>query len=615
MGKTPENTAIIVSPAGVQTRSVLENPSYSLSDPKVIDALFDGNSGGGTSESGQAVTPKRFLSVAAVWQCVNMVARDIAKLPFDLYLRKGPRDREKANKHPVFDLVHAEPNESMCAFVFWQFVISQLKIWGNAYIFIERDLQGRPLSLLPLLADRTAPKRIGGVLFFATEVSGRIEYADAADIIHLRGIGLDCVEGMALLDAARETAGRALAAGNFASKFFRNGARAGGVLTLPEGMSKQAGDRVDADFQKKIQDPKYALKMLVLREGVKFQQLTIPPNEGQLTETREYEVKEAARFFNVPCSRLGVTGSVSYNSKAADDAAYLDSALMPDLVQISQECRRKLLTPKEKADGYYFEHNSRAMIFMDPLTQMQIAALGARIGVFNPNEIRSWWNLNARSDGLGDEYYTQLNAAGYGQQGSANNTKIGNEDPDGEDGIPADPNKPAPPPADTPATKGTEAIPASVGLNGAQITAAVEVLAQLQAKTMAGPVAVELLVAVGIERTTAEKMVSDTEAMPVPEPTPAPAPAPDAARSRFLYAIARHARHKASKPTALRQWIDTPWPQWSTEAEQAGIPAGFLEERRAELSKLWQDTDPDQLLREVDSLASLWEKLPCNAPA
>jgi HK97 family phage portal protein len=288
---------------------------------------------------------------------------------------------------------------------------------------------------LPLLADRTAPKRIGGVLFFATEVNGRIEYADAADIIHLRGIGLDCVEGMALLDAARETAGRALAAGNFASKFFRNGARAGGVLTLPEGMSKQAGDRVDADFQKKIQDPKYALKMLVLREGVKFQQLTIPPNEGQLTETREYEVKEAARFFNVPCSRLGVTGSVSYNSKAADDAAYLDSALMPDLIQIAQECRRKLLTPKEKADGYYFEHNSRAMIFMDPLTQMQIAALGSRIGVFNPNEIRSWWNLNARPDGLGDEYYTQLNAAGFGQQGSADNTKIGNADPDGEQGI------------------------------------------------------------------------------------------------------------------------------------------------------------------------------------
>jgi HK97 family phage portal protein len=428
MGKTPENTAIIVSSAGVQTRSVLENPSYSFSDPRTYDLLSD--AGGGPSESGQAVTPKKFLSVAAIWQCVNMIARDIAKLPFDLYLRKGPQDREKATDHPVFELVRNEPNSEMSAFVFWQFVISQLKIWGNAYIFIERDLKGRPLSLLPLLADRTAPKRIKGQVFFATEVGGKIEYANAADVIHLRGIGLDTVEGMALLDAARETAGRALAAGNFASKFFRNGARAGGVLTLPEGMSKQAGDRVDSDFQKKITDPKYALKMLVLRDGVKFQQLTIPPNEGQLTETREYEVKEAARFFNVPCSRLGVTGSTSYNSKAADDAAYLDSALMPDLVQISQECRRKLLTVKEKADGYYFEYNTRAMIFMDPMTQMQIGALGARIGVFNPNEIRSWWNMNARADGKGDEYFQQTNLAGYGQQGSADNTKIGNVDPD-----------------------------------------------------------------------------------------------------------------------------------------------------------------------------------------
>jgi len=428
MGKTPENTAIIVSSAGVQTRSVLENPSYSLSDPRTIDALFEGNSGGGSSESGQTVTPKKFLSVAAIWQCVSMISRDIAKLPLDLYLRKGPQDREKATDHPVFELVRNEPNEEMSAFVFWQFVVSQLKIWGNAYIFIERDTAGRPLSLLPLLSDRTAPKRIKGTLYFATEVNGKIEYADAADVIHLRGIGLDTVEGMAILDAARETAGRSLAAGNFASKFFKNGARAGGVLTLPEGMSKQAGDRLDADFQKKISDPKYALKMLVLRDGVKFQQLTIPPNEGQMTETREYEVKDAARFYGIPCSRLGVTGSVSYNSKAADDAAYLDSALMPDLFQIAQECRRKLLTAKEKADGYYFEYNSRAAIFMDPMTQMQIGALGARIGVFSPNEIRSWWNLNARADGKGDDYFQQTNLAGYGQQGSADNQKIGNVD-------------------------------------------------------------------------------------------------------------------------------------------------------------------------------------------
>jgi HK97 family phage portal protein len=429
MGKTPENNAIIVSTAGLQTRSVLENPSHSFSDPRTYELL--GDAGGGISDSGQAVTPKKFLSVAAIWQCVNMIARDIAKLPFDLFRRDGDQDRVKARDHKVFELIRNEPNAEMSAYVFWQLVVCQLKIWGNAYVFIERDNAGRPISLLPLLADRTAPKRVKGILYFVTEVGGKLEYADAADVIHLRGIGLDTVEGMAVLDAARETAGRALAAGNFASKFFRNGARVGGILTFPEGMSKQAMDRADSDFQKKIQDPKQALKTLVLRDGIKFQQLTIAPNEGQLTETREYEVKEAARFFNVPCSRLGVTGSVSYNSKSADDAAYLDSALMPDLIQISQECRRKLLTAKEKADGYYFEYNTRAIIYMDPLAQMQIAALGIRVGVMSPDEARAAMNMNKRPDGKGDEFVlqTNLSQAGYGQLGSADNTKIGNADP------------------------------------------------------------------------------------------------------------------------------------------------------------------------------------------
>jgi HK97 family phage portal protein len=418
MAKTTKSTAVVPAP---EARSVLENPAYSLNDPRTWELVFDGP----TSEAGVRVTVNKFLSLAAILQCVSLISQDVAKLPFDLFA-KSDAGRTKVTEHPVHNLIHWEPNEEQIAFDFWQLMIVHKLIWGNAYAWIERDRAGRPMSLMPLMPTMTSPIRRQGRLFYAVKTRTKTDYLEAGDVIHLKGVSLNGLEGLALLDLARDAVARAIAAGNFTSKFFKNGLKASGFMMFPNGMDKTARDRAEGDFKKRIENSENAFRVHYLPDGIKFVSNSVSPSDGQMIESREHEVREVARYFNLPPSRLGLSDSVSYNSKSEDNQNYLDSALSPHLIQIAQECRRKLLTPQEKNDDHYFEHNTKSLLMMSALQRFQIYALGIRVGVLNPNECRAAENMNAREGG--DIFLAQTNLAGYGQTGSADNQGLGISD-------------------------------------------------------------------------------------------------------------------------------------------------------------------------------------------
>jgi HK97 family phage portal protein len=493
----------------------------------------------------------------------------------------------------------------MTAFFFWQTVMVHKLMWGNAYCYLERDQLDRVISILPLLPDRTRPIRKQGVLHYETEVDGKLYLLEAKEVLHFRGLSLDAINGCGLLKYAKESAGRSLAAGNFASRFFKQGARAGGLLYVPAGMTPEATTRAAEDFNKQYTKADNNFKVFAMRDGVKFERLTIAPNEGQLNETRESEVRDFARFINIPPSKLGLSDSVSYNSKSEDNQSYLDSSLNPHLIGICQELKFKLLTEEQRRAGYYFEHNTKALTQMDNLKQMQVFNIGARIGVYSPNEIRAWQNLPKRTDGKGDEYIIANNVVTYDEKGEA---KIG---VDGTETEKTDP-KPA---EETP--KDTErAADAPVGLNGAQITAAVTVIDNLKNGNIGPTTATELLLALAIPAESVAKMVSETEKLPKDEPTQEPAPAVKVddsdegramRRRRAIFSFAHQARHKATKAHAFRQWLEGGLVSLRQESLKMGLSEDEFQKLQDQLSDLHRTTAPADLLNSVDQNVSAWE--------
>lgn len=388
-----------VSPPPVQ-RS-LNDPTVSLSDPKTWEILW----GDYRTETGESIDVAKAVSVPAIWQAISLISGDIAKLPFELYRRRpdiSDDARELARDEALSALVRLAPNETTTAIKFWRRVMVHVLLWGNAYVWIERESvneaaglvlgTGSPVGLYPLLPDRTWTEVINGTQYFVTESMGggasQLRAIPTSDVLHLEWINYGDKDACSLLFSARNSIALNLAQERFASKFFKHGGRVGGILELPSGMPKPARDVVEQGFRQSYEGTENPFKTVILRDSAKFHEAQRSPEESQLVDANEQQVRQIARWFNLSPSKLGLSDSVSYNSKSEDNQAYLDSTLAIWLAQIAAECNAKLLTTEQQS-SLFFEHNVGALLRMNQLQRYQAYQIAITNRFLSPNEVRA----------------------------------------------------------------------------------------------------------------------------------------------------------------------------------------------------------------------------------
>lgn len=377
----------------------IENPNMDLNDPATYDLLTDG----AESEAGVKVTEGRALTHPAVWQAITLISDDVAGLPLEVFRKDDDGDRVMMESDRLYDLVHWQPNDEMTAFVFWKRMMAFRLLWNNAYAWINRNGAGEALAMVPLLPDRTYPMRHNGVLRIVTETNGELIPLHPGNVFHLEGLSIDGLAGFEFIKAARQAIGLGLAQFGFVSKFFKNGGRVGGILELPSNMPKTARDKVEEGFKKR-----YALneafQTIVLRENAKFHQAQVTPEAAQVIDARRESVRDIARFFNVRPGKLAEESKNSFASKAEDNRDHYDTTLRPHLRGITQQCRSKLLTPQQKLERTYFEHNTRDLLKMDFKSMSEAISTLRMAEVINADEARGFVNLNKRDDGRGGDY-------------------------------------------------------------------------------------------------------------------------------------------------------------------------------------------------------------------
>ena len=121
---------------------------------------------GGTT-SGKAVTERSAMQMTAVYACVRILSEAIAGLPLHLYRYKEDGGKEKAVDHPLYLLLHDEPNPEMSSFVFRETLMTHLLLWGNAYAQIIRNGKGEVIVLYPLMPNKmTVDRDSNGHLYY-----------------------------------------------------------------------------------------------------------------------------------------------------------------------------------------------------------------------------------------------------------------------------------------------------------------------------------------------------------------------------------------------------------------------------------------------------------------
>ena len=366
----------------------------------------------GRTTSGKPVNERTAMQTTAVYACVRILAEAVASLPLHVYEYQDDGGKKLVHDHPLYYLLHDEPNPEMTSFVFRETLMSHLLIWGNAYAQIIRDGAGRVLGLYPLLPDKMDVQRDdrGNIYYVYSRNSDENpmfkEYGDirlkAEDVLHIPGLGFDGLIGYSPIAMAKNAVGMTLACEEYGASFFANGANPGGVLEHP-GVLKDPS-RVRESWNSVYRGVNNAHKIAVLEEGMKYQQIGIPPEEAQFLETRKFQINEIARLYRIPPHMVGDLDKSSFSNIEQQSLEFVKYTLDPWVIRWEQSLQRSLLLPGEKGK-YFIKLNVDGLLRGDYQSRMNGYAVGRQNGWFSANDIREMENMNPIPDEQGGNLY------------------------------------------------------------------------------------------------------------------------------------------------------------------------------------------------------------------
>ena len=354
----------------------------------------------GGSTSGKAVTERSAMQMTAVYSCVRILAEAIAGLPLHLYTYKEDGGKEKAIGHPLYLLLHDEPNPEMSSFVFRETLMTHLLLWGNAYAQIIRNGKGEVVALYPLMPNRmTVDRDSSGQLFYSYQMNNTdaptmktgTVILKPSDVLHIPGLGFDGLVGYSPIAMAKNAIGLAIATEEYGAKFFANGATPGGLLEYP-GTVKDP-DRVRESWNKGFSGSQNAGKVAILEEGMKYTPISIAPEQAQFLETRKFQINEIARIFRVPPHMVGDLEKSSFSNIEQQSLEFVKYTLDPWVVRWEQSLSRALFTQEEKK-RYFFKFNVEGLLRGDYQSRMNGYATARQNGWMSANDIRELENLD-----------------------------------------------------------------------------------------------------------------------------------------------------------------------------------------------------------------------------
>ena len=364
----------------------------------------------GKSTSGKNVNEFTAMQNAAVYACIRILAESIASLPLHVYEYKNG-GKERAPNHPLFNLLHNEPNSEMTSFVFRETMMTHLLLYGNAYAQIIRRANGQVVSLYPLLPNKMSVERDdNGVLFYKYrryneenpnfKDKGEI-ILRREDILHIVGLGFDGLIGYSPIAMARNAIGLSIACEDFGNNFFANGARPSGILKTPTLIKDP--QKLQESWQS-MYGGANAGKVAILEEGMTYESISIPPEDAQFLQTRKFQIAEIARIYRVAPHLIGDLERATFSNIENQSLEFVKYTLDPYVVRWEQALCKSLLLPSEKS-RYFIKFNVDGLMRGDYASRMQGYATARQNGWLSTNDIRELENLNPISDEEGGNLY------------------------------------------------------------------------------------------------------------------------------------------------------------------------------------------------------------------
>ena len=319
--------------------------------------------------------------------------------------------RERASAMPLYDILHDTPNTWQTAPEYWDFVMRALVLRGNACSLIVPGRRGVVDQLIPLHPDRLKivdlPNHQIGYQYQPGPGQPVVSYTQD-EVFHLRVFADGGAVGQSLLSYCAEDVGYVLSMQSFGKRLFDKSPMLAGVLEVPGLLDDRAFARTRSSFMQAHAGPENWHSVAVLEQGTKWSKMGMTQQDAQFLESKEFGIRDIARWTGVKAYLLESEKVPSYNSIEAFQTEHVTYAIRPWCYAIEQGVNRDLIMAPQT---YFAEFLVEALLRGDPLKRAQKLEIERRNGAINANEWRQLENRNARTDADAETYWGQPNLA------------------------------------------------------------------------------------------------------------------------------------------------------------------------------------------------------------
>lgn len=336
------------------------------------------------------------LQVSAVWASVELLADNIASLPIFVYEREAGRDGHKqmARDTSLWTLLHESPNNQHTPMEFWQYLVMNYLLRGNAYARLIRNSAGEVISMVPLSADQVEVEVLSDrsqTVIYKYYYEGKVVVYAADSILHWRDKG-NGVVGMSRLDYMRSTINVAVNAQNHTANVFKKAAKRPGVFMIDKLLTEEQRSAIRRNYRGLVEGNDDDL--LVLEAGAKFEPLNMTPADVQLLETRKFSIEDIARWFGIPSAMINDTEKTTTWGTGIDQLiqGFYKFRLRPMLESLEQALEKRILTPAQRRK-YTVEFSLDAILRGSLKERLEIGAQAVQNGLMSRNEWRQLENM------------------------------------------------------------------------------------------------------------------------------------------------------------------------------------------------------------------------------
>lgn len=376
-------------------------------------------------EAGVEVTPKAVMQLDAVWSCVRLISETIATLPLAMYERTSAGKRV-APQHPLYFVIHDQPNADSTASVFWEAMVAAMLLRGAGRaekLYVGEQLVG--LAYLdPDKLTCTRDYNTGRKKFTYPRPNGTLREIPETRIWTIPGFTLDGINGVSVIAYGAKVFGNAMAADKAAAQTFKSGL----LQTVYYKMAAFLNPKQRAEFKANLLGSVERGETPLLEGGTSVESVGIKPADAQLLESRGYSVEAICRWFRVPPWMVGHTEkSTSWGTGIEQQMiGFLTFTLAPWLKRIEQAISKDLLRPAERT-RYYPKFAVEGLLRADSAARAAFYAVMKNNGLMTSDEIRELEDLPPMGGNASvltvQSAMTTLDSIGAATAGDANNAR------------------------------------------------------------------------------------------------------------------------------------------------------------------------------------------------